>query len=162
MDTPWLTVVGLTIAILKLSSTSMVPLQHSDACIHQPLVMDRPKAFLPIHWANSSSRVMFINSDMALRTSNELWRQMAQRRIRYCWPRIWLGQSTSYLPSCTGTLTNAWLFCERWHLGQMSSDWGMDLQQSDLRCGPKHLKHRRPSSNNGQFWLGWWTFPSPP
>jgi hypothetical protein len=35
-NTPWLTVIGLTIAILKLSFTSMVPLQHSDACIHQP------------------------------------------------------------------------------------------------------------------------------
>jgi len=35
-NTPWLTVVGLTIAILKLSSTSMVPLQHSDACVRQP------------------------------------------------------------------------------------------------------------------------------
>jgi hypothetical protein len=58
---PWLTVVGLTIAILKLSSTSMVPLQHSDACIHQPCeVGNGPAEGLQSHpWSE-----LFVTSDV--------------------------------------------------------------------------------------------------
>jgi len=150
------------VPILKSASTSMVPLRMHASANRAKLVTDRPKAFSPIHRTNSLSRVMFINSGMALRTSDGLRRQMAQIRIRYRSPRIWPGQSTPYLPSCNGTLPNASPLCERWHLGQTSGDWGMELRQSDLGCDPRHLKHRRPSSNNGQFWLGWRTFPSPP
>jgi hypothetical protein len=84
-------VIGRTIVILKLSSTSLW--SRSNIRMHAStnrvkLVMDRPKAISPIHRANSSSRVMFINSGMALCTSNGLRCQMAQRRIRYRSPRI--------------------------------------------------------------------------
>ncbi len=58
---PWLTVVGLTIAILKLSSTSMVPLQHSDACIHQPCEVGNGPA--KGHQSHPSSQ-LFVTSDV--------------------------------------------------------------------------------------------------
>jgi hypothetical protein len=42
------------------------------------LVIGQPKAFSPIHQTNSSSRMMFINSSMALCMFNGLRRQMAK------------------------------------------------------------------------------------
>jgi len=129
---------------------------------HVKLVTEQPKALSPIHRANSSSPVTFLNSSMALCMFDGLRRQMAQRRIRYRSPRIWSGQSTSYLLSCNWTLPNACPLCRRWHLGQLSGNWGMELRQSDLGCNPRHLKHWWPSSNNGQLQLGWHTFPSSP
>jgi hypothetical protein len=47
-------------------------------CMHPPT--DRPKAFSPIHRANSSSRVMFINSGMALHTSDGLRHQNGPKK----------------------------------------------------------------------------------
>jgi hypothetical protein len=60
-NTPRLTVVGLTIAILILSSTSMVPLQHLDACICQPCeVGNGPDKSLQSH----PSSQFFVASDV--------------------------------------------------------------------------------------------------
>ncbi len=60
-NTPGLPVVGLTIAILKLFFTSMVPLQHSDACIHQPCeVGNGPVEGLQPH----PSSQLFVMSDV--------------------------------------------------------------------------------------------------
>jgi hypothetical protein len=111
------------------------------------LITDRPKAFSPIHRANSSSPTTFLNFDMTLYMSDGFWRQMAQRRILYRSPRIWPGQSMPYLPSCKGTLPNACPLWRRWHLGQLSGDRGMELRQSELGCwrtpkswGETHLR----------------------
>ncbi len=123
-DIPQPTIIRCMISILRFFSFSIVLLKHSNACIHQPvkLVTDWPKAFSPIHRANFSSPVMFLNSGMALCMFDGLRRQMAQRRIRYRSARIWPGQSTPYLPLCNRTLPNACPLCKRWHLGQLSGD----------------------------------------
>jgi hypothetical protein len=121
-----------------------VLLQHSDACIYQSYeVGDRSSQRLQSHPSNQ----LFITSDVfqfrqGLVDVRRVAKPNGPKKNAVSFTPDLIGQSTPYLPSCNWTSPNACPLCKRWHLGQLSSDQGMELGQSDLGCGTRHLKHR--------------------